>query len=83
MTPEQARAARSILRIGVREVSEATGVTPNTVSRLENPNPDSVRGAQASTISAVKNWYETQGVSFLSEGDIATGAGVSLKESTK
>lgn len=76
MSPEQARAARAILKIGVRDVAEATGVTPNTVSRIESPPVDGKRGPQASTIMALATWYQSQGIVFLDEGDEATGAGV-------
>ncbi len=78
MTPVQARAARAILKVGVREVARHTGVTPNTVSRTESETPQSGRGPNAATISTVKAWYEAQGIQFLDEGDTANGVGVVL-----
>lgn len=80
MNAEQARAARSILKLGVREVGEATGVTPNTVSRIEAPTPEGKRGPQATTVSALRTWYETQGIQFLDADDTAQGPGVALKD---
>ena len=78
MNAEQARAARSILKLGVREVGEATGVTPNTVSRIEAPTPEGKRGPQASTVYALRTWYEAQGIQFLDASDTAQGPGVAL-----
>ena len=79
MNPDQARAARAVLKVGVREVAEATGVTPNTVSRIENPKEDTKRGPQPTTISAIKHWYEEKGIQFLESGDTANGPGIALK----
>ncbi len=78
MTPEQARAARAILRVGVRDVAEATGVTPNTVSRIEAPTENGKRGPQASTIAAIRSWYETKNIEFIAEN--GGGPGVRLKK---
>ncbi len=78
MTPAQARAARAILKVGVREVATQTGVTPNTVSRTEAQTPQSVRGPNTATIAVLKAWYESQGIQFLDAGDTANGVGVVL-----
>lgn len=81
MTPIQARAARAILKVGVRDVAAKTGVTPNTVSRTEAEAAQSGRGPNAATIAVLKAWYETQGIQFLDEGDVANGVGVVLVQS--
>ena len=78
MTPEQARAARAILRVGVRDVAEATGVSPNTVSRIEAPIETGKRGPQSTTVSVIKAWFESQGIVFISEN--GGGAGVRLRK---
>ena len=75
MTPAQARAARAILKLGVREVAEFAKVTPNTVSRLEQDEVGP-RGPQPVTIDAVRRVYEERGVQFISEN--GGGAGVRL-----
>lgn len=78
MSPEQARAARAMLRIGVRDVASSVGVTPNTVSRIEAPIEDGKRGPQSSTVSAIKAWYEAAGIEFIAEN--GGGAGVRFRE---
>jgi len=80
VTPEQARGARAMLKVGVREVSNAVGVTPNTVSRIEARSDPSKRGPQTSTITVLQSWYESQGIQFIENGDTALGNGVVLKE---
>jgi len=64
MTPLQARAARALLKWGVRDVAERAKVTPNTVSRLEQDEPGP-RGPQPVTVDAVRRVYEEAGVEFI------------------
>lgn len=78
MTPEQARAARAMLKMGVREVADLAKITPNTVSRIEQ-NESGPRGPQAVTIEAVKRVYENAGVIFIDPN--GEGAGVRLRKS--
>lgn len=80
MTPTQARAARAILKLGVREVAELANVTPNTVSRVEQDDAGP-RGPQPITIDAIRRVYEARGIVFLSDGAVSTGPGVSMKSS--
>ncbi|WP_108462258.1 helix-turn-helix domain-containing protein [Devosia naphthalenivorans] len=75
MTPAQARAARALLKLGVREVAELAKVTPNTVSRIEQDD-QGPRGAQPVTIEAIRRVYESAGVEFIPEN--GGGAGVRL-----
>jgi transcriptional regulator with XRE-family HTH domain len=58
MTPSQARAARAMLKLGVREVADLAKVTPNTVSRVEQDD-SGPRGPQAVTVDAIRRVYET------------------------
>ena len=62
MTAEQARMARALLQLGVREIAAAAGVTPNTVSRGD---------AKQSTIEALRKVYEARGVAFTRPGEPA------------
>lgn len=79
MNPIQARAARAMLKLGVREVAELAKVTPNTVSRIEQDDTGP-RGAQAVTVEAIKRVYEAAGIIFLADGETTTGgAGVRLR----
>jgi transcriptional regulator with XRE-family HTH domain len=76
MRPGQARAARALLKMGVREVAERAKVTPNTVSRIEQDEAGP-RGAQPVTIDAIRRVYEAAGVEFIPEN--GGGPGVRLK----
>lgn len=75
MTPAQARAARALLKLGVRDVAELAKVTPNTVSRIEQDD-QGPRGAQPVTVDAIRRVYEEAGVEFIPEN--GGGAGVRL-----
>ena len=78
MTPGQARAARALLKLGVRDVAELAKVTPNTVSRVEQDDTGP-RGPQSITVEAIKRVYEAKGITFLSDGETtAGGPGVRL-----
>lgn len=78
LNPIQARAARAILKLGVREVAELAKVTANTVSRVEQDEPGP-RGPQPVTIEAIRRVYEQQGIVFFDEGPAPSGgAGVRL-----
>ena len=79
MNAGQARAARAILKMGVREVAELAKVTANTVSRLEQDEAGP-RGPQPVTIEAVKRVYEERGIIFLEAGASRDGGpGIRLK----
>lgn len=71
MNCDQARMARALVKLGVREVAEAAGVTPNTVSRIENGSD-----AKQSTIQAIRKVYEGLGVKFVSNGEVCDAATV-------
>lgn len=65
--------ARAALKVGVREVAELARVTPNTISRFENGSDP-----KQSTVEALKKVYQSLGVQFLDDGDIANGTGAVL-----
>jgi transcriptional regulator with XRE-family HTH domain len=76
----QARAARAILKLGVREVAELANVTANTVSRVEQDDLGP-RGPQPVTIAAIKRVYEERGIIFFNEGPAPVGGiGVRLSK---
>jgi transcriptional regulator with XRE-family HTH domain len=72
MTPEQMRGARAMIGWGVRELAAKAGVTPNTISRLENGGD-----AKASTLAAIRQALEAGGVVFIPEN--GGGAGVRVR----
>ena len=73
MNAEQARMARALVQLGVRDIAALAGITPNTVSRIENGSD-----AKRSTIEAIKAVYEAKGVRFLAAGEAGEAATVSM-----
>lgn len=69
----QSRMARAATGLGVRELAEQAGVSPNTVARLE-------RGEELkpATLEAIRNALEDAGVIFIAEN--GEGAGVRLRK---
>lgn len=59
MRPMQLRLARTALEMGVRELAEATGITANTISRIENG-----ADAKQSTIDKLRQVLESRGIVF-------------------
>lgn len=85
MTPAQARAARALLKWGVRDTAERAGVTPNTVSRFEQDEGEPGReprrgpkGPREETREAIRRVYETAGVIFIDQN--GEGPGVRLRK---
>ena len=68
----QSKMARAALGLGVRDLARASGVSTDTIVRLE-------RGEilQARTIAALRTAFEAAGVIFIAEN--GGGAGVRLK----
>lgn len=69
----QSRMARAATGLGVRELAEQAGVSPNTVARLE-------RGEELkpATLEAIRTALEEAGVIFIDEN--TEGAGVRLRK---
>lgn len=78
MNSNQARMARALVKLGVREIASSAGVTPNTISRIENGSD-----AKQSTINAVRAVYENMGVKFLAAGDVTTSASICMEDQEK
>lgn len=73
----QLRAARAILKLGVREVALGAGVTPATITRFETERG----GLQMASLEKLQGFFEKEGIIFLNEGDSATGGpGVRLRK---
>ncbi len=64
--------ARAALKLGVRDVAKAAGVSPATVTRVEADQP-----ANASTLAAIRAALEAAGVEFIAEN--GGGPGVRLR----
>ena len=76
LSKEQIRMARAGLGWGVRDLAEKAGVTPNTISRIEN-GADSL-GATSRKIQAA---FEAAGIIFIAEN--GEGPGVRLRKEPK
>lgn len=70
---DQARMARALVKLGVRDVAAKANVQPNTVSRAENG-----KEARKSTMDALQSVYEELGCLFIPEN--GGGAGVRLRD---
>lgn len=76
MNSIQLKMARAALGKGVRELAEMSGITANTISRIENGSD-----AKQSTIEALRRCLEAEGITFIADGASSTdgGPGVRLK----
>ena len=76
LTGEQIRAARALLRWEQKDLAQASGVSEQTIIRLEKM-VGQVSG-QIGTVQAIKDALETGGVDFIPEN--GGGPGVRLRE---
>jgi len=77
ITRLQMRMARTALGWGVRDLAQAAGVSPNTVSRFENG-----AGARADTLGHLQEVLERAGVVFVPADEVG-GPGVRLGQPRK
>lgn len=63
MDSAQLRMARAALKIGVRDLAAMSGVTANTISRIENESD-----AKQSTMKSLQTALESAGVEFIDGG---------------
>jgi transcriptional regulator with XRE-family HTH domain len=73
LLPIQCKMARTALGLGVRDIAERAGVSPNTIARLE-------RGEEmrVATVAAIRAALEAAGVIFVEEN--GEGPGVRLRK---
>ena len=74
LAPIQIKMARTATGLGIRELAEAAGVAPSTITRFELDRG----GMQARTLDRVQQVLEERGVIFIS-ADAHGGPGVRLK----
>jgi transcriptional regulator with XRE-family HTH domain len=72
MKAAQLRMARAALQWGVRDLAAKSGITANTITRIENGSD-----AKASTLDALRRALEDAGIEFIAEDD--SGPGVRLR----
>jgi transcriptional regulator with XRE-family HTH domain len=76
LTSEQIRAARAMLRIEQRELAERSGVSLETIKRIERI--PGVVSAYASTVAAIQTALEAAGIEFIPEN--GGGPGTRLRK---
>lgn len=74
MNDAQLRSARAILRLGVREMAELTGVSHFTIVRMEAGEP-----VKASTVEKVRAALEAAGIEFIERN----GGGPGVRDNRK
>ena len=75
MNADQLRMARAAIRWSVRDLAKNSGITANTISRIENG-----ADTRASTLATLRAALIDGGVEFISEN--GGGAGVRLRKWT-
>ncbi|WP_394094420.1 helix-turn-helix domain-containing protein [Xanthobacter versatilis] len=60
--------ARTALDLGVRDLAELAGVSPDTIARLERGE-----GLREKTVAAIRAALESAGIIFLAEGEALDG----------
>ena len=76
VTSDQIRAARALVRWSAKDLAERSGVSLNTVQRMEAA--DGIPGGLTKTLAAIRAALESAGVIFIaSNGD---GPGVRLRK---
>ncbi len=77
ITPSQARAARALLAMKLEDVRAKTGISTQAISAFETEKSD----PRASTIERLRAHYESEGLEFLSNSEVA-GFGVRWRRPT-
>lgn len=75
ISPAQCRAARALLEWNQPVLAEAAGVSPSTLRDFESGK----RTPIANNLVAIQSALEAAGVIFISAGEVAQGAGVTLR----
>lgn len=73
ITAIQTKMARAATGLGIRELAEHAGVSPNTVARLERGED-----LKDTTLAAIRSALEAAGVEFIDEN--GGGVGVRLRK---
>jgi transcriptional regulator with XRE-family HTH domain len=72
----QIRAARHLLDMSQSQIADITGLSLPTIKRAESERDVSI---SADTLARIRSALESAGITFLENGDKATGPGVALK----
>ncbi|WP_439496830.1 helix-turn-helix domain-containing protein [Bosea sp. (in: a-proteobacteria)] len=75
ISPAQCRAARGLLGWSQSDLAQAASVSRSTLAQFETANKTPI----ANNLAAIRSALEAAGVTFLVDGEVATGLGVALK----
>lgn len=75
ITPSQCRAARGLIKWSQQQLAEAAGVGIVTIRQFENDQA----APRSATMQVIERALYEQGVTFLAQGEPATGPGVVLR----
>ncbi|MBX8812124.1 helix-turn-helix transcriptional regulator [Ochrobactrum sp. MR34] len=79
LSSAQSRAARGLLNWSQTQLATASNLSESTIRDFEKGR----RTPAINNLAAIKRALEDAGVQFLKHGEVASGAGVSLKASQK
>lgn len=80
LTAEQLRAARALKRWDQVDLAERSGVSVETIKRLEKMN-GRLTATRVATLDLLRSTYEEEGVLFLDDGETVDGGpGVRLRK---
>ena len=77
ITSDQLRAARALIRWSAKDLAERSGVSLNTVQRMEAAT--GIPGGLTKNLAAIRTTLEAAGVEFIAEN--GGGPGVRLRKS--
>lgn len=70
----QLKMARAALGLGVRDLAEMSGITANTISRIENGSD-----AKQSTIDTLRKCLEAAGITFIEDRSTSAAGGPGVR----
>lgn len=74
LTAEQLRGARAMLRWEQATIAEKSGVSVETIKRLEKMKGP-LTSTRVATLQALKNAYEAEGLKFVAAGEASDQGG--------
>lgn len=68
MTPQQARAARAVLRLSVRALAAQSDVSESSIRRIEAAVRNGTDNVTLDLLVRLQNYYESRGLNFRFDG---------------
>lgn len=77
LSSEQIRAARALLRWEQKDLADSSGVSLPSIKRLETQRGE--LAAQSRTVDAIRNAFETAGITFIDDHATSGGGGPGVR----